>query len=143
MRWFAYTPFPVENGFEHLETVEETAKWYSSEGLRTKRRMPSPFNHSWEEAQQAAMKAGWNGKFIGAAGVFWMPTSTGFNYGFAWRQDDETGVMVSPVALHHLERTSPRVPSGAVTRTVTAASHAHLSAQARPANAASSASQTP
>ena len=109
MEWFVYVPFSVEAGSEHLETVAETAKWYSSEGLKGIHRPPSAFNRAWATAQVAAREAGWDGTCLGEPMVFWTPGGSGFAHGFAWRQADGTGVLVSPQELPHLDRskTSP------------------------------------
>ena len=104
MEWFVYTPFSMELGCEHLETVEETAKWYSSEGLRSPQGLASTFNRAWTEAQVAAREAGWDGRAKGSALVFWVPSDSGFMHGFAWRQADGTGILVSPLELPLLER---------------------------------------
>jgi hypothetical protein len=113
MEWFVYIPFAVASGSEHLETVEETAKWFSSEGLSSRIGSAPSFNLAWLSAQAAARDAGWDGTCRGAPLVFWMPGGAGFAHGFAWSQVDATGVLVSPIELPHLGdlRDSTETPS--------------------------------
>jgi len=89
MEWFVYLPFDLKGNCEHLETVENTAKWYSSQGLGCTAGIPSAFEKAWAAAQLAALSAGWDGGSTGAALLFWLPgKSGGFQHGFAWRQGD-------------------------------------------------------
>jgi len=113
MHWYVYMPFRLERHWEHLELVEDTAKWYSSEGLNGVHVNRSAFHKAWAEAQQAALKAGWDGAMVGKALVYWLPADQGFEHGFVWRQGNGKGVLVSPVALRHLKPRDRRQRSSA------------------------------
>lgn len=62
------------------------------------------FLRAWESAKEAASAEGWEGDFRHQPVVFWVPMSTTFEYGFAFKQDNNGDTFVlSPVAMPWLE----------------------------------------
>lgn len=114
MNWYVYDLSPVDFGWEKLKTVEETAKELGAAEAMMRARGENPamlddpllddFLNNWDSAQGAAQEKGWEGDFRHAPVVFWIPFGGAFQYGFAFKQDNN-GVtfIVSPKPMHWLE----------------------------------------
>lgn len=109
--WFIYRLPPIDNHWEYLKTVEETAKELAA--IHARERVArvdfgstvtfQSFIDDWDSAQDAAGANGWEGDFRQDPRVFWVPFDGEFSYGFTFKQDNNgTTFVVSPVALPHL-----------------------------------------
>jgi len=110
MKWFAYEVSPIDWGWNRLKTVEETAREIGADEALVRAGGGDPmmeeeptieqFLADWESAKQAAEEKGWEGDFRHKPVVFWVPTSTSFEYGFAFKQvNNGTTFVISPVRL--------------------------------------------
>ncbi|MCA8313219.1 hypothetical protein LGN43_02905 [Burkholderia multivorans] len=111
MSWYTYEVLPIDFGWEHLLTVEETLKKIAVNDAKTKLHQADPEAHvsvdyflaAWESAQDVARDSGWDGDFRHDPVVFWVPTEGDFSFGFAFKQDNNgTTYVVSPCELPHL-----------------------------------------
>lgn len=114
MNWFAYAVSPIDFGWGNLKTVEETARELGSTDAYVKvmgadtllEEGPTfeDFLRAWESAKEAAYAEGWEGDFRHKPVVFWVPTSTTFEFGFAFKQDNNgTTFVISPVPMPWLK----------------------------------------
>lgn len=105
--FFTYAIGPIDFQWQHLKTVEKTAaglpvsvdKWGDGGPSR------SEFLAAWEQAQQEAKLAHWEGDFRHQPVVFWIPNANDatFDFGFVIKQDNNGSTFViSPVELPHL-----------------------------------------
>ncbi|WP_143219499.1 hypothetical protein [Achromobacter xylosoxidans] len=113
MRWHVYDIIPIDFGWEFLKSVRDTAADLGAReaAFQVERHFdpgltPSlaSFIQRWDSAREAATKQGWEGDFRGEPVVFWVPTEDGFDFGFAFKQDNNgTTFIVSPKRMLHLE----------------------------------------
>ena len=109
--WKAYMIDPIDWGWERLKTVAETlsdiAADYNDEFDETgdvNKEEVEKFIFSWLHAKQAAKEVGWEGDFREPPRVFWLPGDNHFEYGFAFKQDNNgTTFVVSPQPLPGIE----------------------------------------
>lgn len=109
MNWHVYRPDPIDYGWHHLRTVRETLATFATpcegsdprEGIDASASLA--FLQSWETAKDAALAAGWDGRFRLEPRVFWIPGPLEMSHGFVLKQDHngETFVL-SPHPLPHL-----------------------------------------
>jgi hypothetical protein len=110
-----YSCTPIDHHWEFLKTVKETAAELGA--MEAELRFESGrrelyldisvevFLNAWEEAKELAGQNGWEGDFRGEPRVLWLPMETGFDYGFAFKQDNNgTTFIVTPVRLPWVER---------------------------------------
>jgi hypothetical protein len=113
MSYFTYQISPIDIGWEHLRSVEETALEIADTDVRERIR-DEQFNFAyppldsflsrWDAAKHAAKGAGWEGDFIQGPCVFWMPTNDGMDFGFVFKQQNNgTTFVMAPVEMPHLE----------------------------------------
>lgn len=106
---------PMDHNWGHLQTVEQVAAELAAAEARLrfqaghKDEYPEfsvdEFLTNWEEAKQKAGEHGWEGDFRVEPRVFWLPNQTGFDYAFAFKQDNNgTTFIVTPVRLHWVEK---------------------------------------
>lgn len=111
MAWHVYEIPPIDFGWRHLKTVEETARQLGAEagamaitGASGDDPDLQAFCDRWDLAQDLARSEGWDGNHRNAPVVFWVPGDTEFECGFVIKQDTNgTTYVVSPVELHHLD----------------------------------------
>lgn len=111
MNWNVYEITPIDIGWEHLKSVQETlsdivrfSSCYDDEKDIDSSEVVD-FTKAWEDAKQLASGAGWEGDFREEPKVFWLPWDVGFKYGFVFKQDNNgTTYVVSPKELPYLER---------------------------------------
>ena len=108
--WHAYELPPIDFGWEHLKTVEQTAADLAARDAAetvnhgSTSLLPSAagFIASWLSAKDAASQAGWEGDFRSQPVVFWVPGDNKFDYGFVLKQGNNgTTYVVSPVVVPH------------------------------------------
>ena len=110
-----YVCTPIDHHWEFLKTVKETAAELGARDAQFRFEAGSrPFSleisidsflADWEEAKGAASQNGWEGDFREEPRVFWLPDETGFEYAFAFKQDNNgTTFVVSPVRLPWVEK---------------------------------------
>lgn len=111
MKWHVYDLIPIDFGWQHSKTVREALaeiaesqeEFDHPDGLNTKG--AKAFLEAWESAKAAATVKGWEGDFRQDPIVFWLPSGHGFDYGFAFKQDNNgTTFVVSPHALPWLDQ---------------------------------------
>lgn len=113
MAFFTYVLGPIDFNWGQLKTVEETAIQLAKEDTLDALHPEIPsvgeeptcrhFLARWREAQDEARNHHWEGDFRQDPVVFWLPGETGFEYGFAFKQDNNgTTFVMSPVPLPHL-----------------------------------------
>ena len=106
-----YLISPIDFAWEHLKTVEETARELGAKeaamaaseriGPLTK---TSTFLDDWTEAQRLATANGWEGDFKNDPAVFWIPCDGEFRYGFAIKQNNNGSTfVVTPIRMAWLE----------------------------------------
>ena len=115
---YAYELSPIDNGWEHLKTVEETMQLMLDQisGPNAGRDCLSgaaylltearEFVNSWRQAQKLAKQVGWEGDFTQEPHVFWLPEpgSPTLIHGFIIKQaNNGTTFVISPVPLMYLE----------------------------------------
>ena len=110
MTWYTYEIPPIDHGWDNLKTVRETAAALLERSGSTIRKNDvddsdfQSFLRSWESAKDAASVKGWDGDFRHEPVVMWIPNDTEFNYGFAFKQDNNgTTYIISPVEMPWLE----------------------------------------
>jgi hypothetical protein len=110
MTWHTYEIAPIDFGWENLKTVRETAVALLESGQASALKNDidasdlQDFLISWESAKTAASEKGWDGDLKGEPVVMWIPNDTEFNYGFAFKQDNNgTTYVMSPVEMPWLE----------------------------------------
>ncbi|MBW8003747.1 MAG: hypothetical protein FVQ80_17375 [Planctomycetes bacterium] len=109
MQWHVYVVTPIDMGWEHLPSIEETSASIAREQAASSIDTDVPhdlevkgFLASLAEAKVAAKGVGWNGDFAYEPRVCWFPNPGGFDflYGFVWKQSDNgTTFVVAPFAL--------------------------------------------
>ncbi|KVK90320.1 MULTISPECIES: hypothetical protein [Burkholderia] len=114
MRWFTYELPPVDFGWQHVQTVEETIVKIAADDAKVRLAgadqeedhiTVDDFLLAWERAKDAAADHGWEGDFRHDPVVFWVPTEDDFCFGFAFKQDNNgTTFVLSPCELPHLNR---------------------------------------
>lgn len=115
MTWYVYELGPIDFGWEHLASVEETAARIGGDEARASVAphtvdisgpTVAEFLASWSSAQVAARDRGWEGDFRNDPVVFWVPAvEVEFTYGFVLKQDNNgMTYVVSPVPLPHLDQ---------------------------------------
>jgi hypothetical protein len=109
--WIVYVLGPIDHDWEKLKTVRATvadianyedefseAHDLNSDAVRS-------FLESWESAKSAASRHGWEGDFRHDPYVFWLPSETGFDHGFVFKQDNNgTTFVLSTQELPALAR---------------------------------------
>ncbi|WP_322997914.1 hypothetical protein [Castellaniella sp.] len=112
MTWHVYGVGPIDFGWDHLKTVEETARSLGEGEAMDKLQgwggTTDPgldeFLQGWNSAQNAARDHGWEGDFRHDPVVFWVPGESNFQFGFAFKQDNNgTTFVVSPVELPYAD----------------------------------------
>ena len=110
MTWHTYEVPPIDIGWENLKTVRETAAALLERSVGSMRKndiddsVLQGFLRSWESAKDAASQKGWDGDFRLEPVVMWIPNDTEFNYGFAFKQDNNgTTYVISPVEMPWLK----------------------------------------
>ena len=110
MNWYTYEVPPIDIGWENMRTVQETASILTTRmhgGASKNDITPSDlqsFLYAWESAKEEASINGCEGDFRNEPVVIWIPNDTEFNYGFAFKQDNNgTTYVVSPVSMPWLE----------------------------------------
>lgn len=98
MPWFAYAISPIDFGWDNLQTVEDFARELGGRDAFLKAKgadmimeegpQIEEFLDDWQSAKEAAYSEGWDGDTRQGPVVFWVPTSTTFQYGFAFKQDN-------------------------------------------------------
>ena len=114
MFWHAYQIFPIDSRWDHLPTfysVKRECQHRDMEALINPsnadpgRLTTESLRKAYQQAQQEALKVGWEGDFRHEAAVFWLPVEEAFLCGFVWKQENNGATFVlSPIALPHLER---------------------------------------
>lgn len=98
MTWHVYTTPPMDLGWDFLLTVAEAmalADEVLEEGLTL-----DDWRALFNEAQEAAEAAGWEGDFRGEPHVLMLPQAGSLKPGFVWKQDNAgTCFVVSPFPL--------------------------------------------
>jgi hypothetical protein len=115
-RWIAYSMPPMDHGWSFLPTVEATAVTIASQeaafmvrgdaakGIFGVEISIASFLADWEDAKAAAALRGWEGDFRHDPVVLWLPSESGFEYAFAFKQDSNgTSFVVSRRTLPWLE----------------------------------------
>ncbi|CRN68984.1 hypothetical protein AX279_17715 [Pseudomonas sp. J237] len=111
MNWLVYEILPVDFGWEHLRTVQQTLaditsapETISDESQKLDLSEALQFSAKWEAAKTAAREHGWEGDFRHDPRVFWLPGETKFDLAFVFKQDNNgTTYVVSPVVLPWLD----------------------------------------
>lgn len=104
---FVYAITPIDFGWEYCPTVSEFAGQiarleFGKSGFGEKGNF-NRFVKDFEEAKELAKKRGWEGHFRAEARVFQIPVEGSFEYGFAWKQDNNGDTfIISPIELSHL-----------------------------------------
>lgn len=110
MNWHVYAIIPIDFGWEHLKTIQETLVAIASshdeiehpDGLNTSN--ARLFLEAWESAKAKASEHGWEGDFRNEPAVFWLPSEGDFDYAFVFKQENNgTTFVVSPQALPWLQ----------------------------------------
>lgn len=110
---FVYAMSPIDYDWEYLPTVQDVASRYGQDDARLdiegveeyEPRKLGGFLKDFKRAKDAATDEGWEGDFRGKARVLYLPSETGFDHAFAWKQDNNgTTFIVSPQILPHLEK---------------------------------------
>ncbi|GHC38546.1 hypothetical protein GCM10007291_45190 [Gemmobacter nanjingensis] len=103
MAFTAYSLAPIDFGWEHCPTVAEYTAMLKADDVMYGPEVVEQFYADFQTAKDLARDVGWEGDFRGDAHVFLVPTEEAFQYGFAWKQDNN-GItfIVSPVKLPHL-----------------------------------------
>lgn len=113
LKLFTYAIAPIDFYWEFLVKVEDHAAMLAAAEAREQvkgvqeefaRDGLAGFLAAWDDAQQAARQAGWEGDFAQSPRVFWLPTTDHeFSFGFVVKQDNNgTTFVMSPVPLPHL-----------------------------------------
>lgn len=114
--WHIYQLGPVDNGWNRLRTVRQTAEELAADMVRIDMdQLEFPegptyqdFMGAWKSAQHFAAQNGWEADFRQDPVVFWLPTTSegvDFDFGFVFKQDNNgTTYVVSPMPLPSLER---------------------------------------
>lgn len=109
MSFITYKIGPVDHGWEHLQTVQETLVKLSSnaESEITHNDIDPDevlnFLNAWKSAKQTAVEKGWEGDFRHKPCVFWLPSEVSFEFGFVFKQDNNgTTFILSPQPLPSL-----------------------------------------
>ena len=116
MNWHVYEISPIDFRWEYLSTIKQVAcsivkgaNEYIDQHLDlnvTDLNVTElqKFIDSWETAKRLAVDKGWEGDFREDPRVFWVPSEGCFDYGFAFKQDNNgTTYVISPIALPHLQ----------------------------------------
>ena len=110
MTYFTYEVPPIDFGWEHLKTINETVVNFAARIASTVRKNDidtidlTDFLDRWSRAKDAASEKGWEGDFRHEPCVFWVPADTEFDYGFVFKQDNNGNTyVVSPVEMPWLE----------------------------------------
>jgi hypothetical protein len=108
MDWHVYRVPPIDFGWQHLRTVEETlraimadandAEQLENEGLNSNG--AAAFLAAWDSAKSAATSKKWEGDFREEPAVFWLPAEGDFDYAFVFKQDNNGDTFV--VSPHKL-----------------------------------------
>lgn len=117
MPWKAYDLPPIDWHWNYLPTVDEMAKRFAADDAvldlngapEYEPRMLPDFLKHFEMAKEMATEVGWEGDFKAYAGarVFFLPGEVQFDYGFAWKQENNgTTFVVSPHPLTWLDQWS-------------------------------------
>jgi|GEM_PF-1324182 len=115
--WIAYAMPPMDHGWSFLPTVEATAvdiasreaafmaRGGAAKGILGQEISIASFLSDWEDAKAAAAGNGWEGDFRHDPVVIWLPNESGFEYAFAFKQDNNgTSFIVSRRAIPWLEQ---------------------------------------
>ena len=111
MDWIVYALGPIDHDWDKLKTVRETVadianyedEFTEAHDLNTD--SVRSFLESWDSAKDSAKRSGWEGDFRHAPYVFWLPSETGFDHGFVFKQDNNgTTFVVSPQELPTLAK---------------------------------------
>lgn len=109
MHWHVYRLEPIDYGWHHLATVREAlaASATPCEGSDPREGVDSAtslaFLQGWESAKDAAVAAGWDGRFRLEPRVFWIPGELEMLHGFVFKQDHNGATfVVSPRELAYL-----------------------------------------
>lgn len=107
MPWFTYRIQPIDVLWENLKSVTQTVDALVNESPMPEKNYliyVQRFLNAWEAAQESAKAVGWEGDFRLSPVVFWLPGDGGFDYGFAFKQDNNGDTfVVSPVPMPWLE----------------------------------------
>ena len=119
-RWSVYVLNPVDFGWDHLGSVEETlAKIDRGQAERDSAHLPydlaynrKQFSRDYLLAQELA-KAHGMGSDLKQASVFWIPGDTKFDYGFVFKESSNgTTYVTSPFPIQTLATLSNQSTSG-------------------------------
>jgi len=113
MTWHAYYIDPIDWGWTHLKTINETlAEIAKGEELDHENYIKNDVSESevneflegWRKAKKAAKSVGWAGDFRNPPRVFWIPSEQYMEHGFVFKQENNGDTMVvSPKKLDWLE----------------------------------------
>lgn len=111
MDWIVYQVGPIDHGWNNLRTVQDTVADIAGTDDEFMRRHDlntdglTTFIQGWESAKDAAAREGWEGDFLHAPRVFWLPSEIGFDYGFVFKQENNgTTFIMSPQDLPAVAR---------------------------------------
>ncbi|MBC2653774.1 hypothetical protein H7F50_04260 [Novosphingobium flavum] len=112
MTFFVYAITPIDWTWEFLPTVEDVAVQFARHdatlavhGYQFEGPMLPELLKRLERAKTIARQHGWEGDYRSDATprVFFVPGEGQFEYGFAWKQENNgTTFVASPVAMPHL-----------------------------------------
>ncbi|MBD8088889.1 hypothetical protein IFT48_02770 [Pseudomonas fluorescens] len=121
-RWVPYTLSPIDFGWEHLSTVEETLRVFLKDEAEAAHEayesgfalelgdLPyssADFSQEWASAKAMAEKICGSGELRDNPAVFWVPGEMKFNYAFVFKMENNgTTFVISPVELPWLEQHS-------------------------------------
>ncbi|MBV7459475.1 MULTISPECIES: hypothetical protein [unclassified Acidovorax] len=108
---WTYEIAPIDFRWELLQSVADVAAQLAradAEALSGEGDSGLPsceeFLDAWVKAKQSAEASGWDGDIRTGPVVFWLPSADRFEYGFAFKQDNNGNTFViSPQELPHLE----------------------------------------
>lgn len=112
---FIYVIPPIDFGWEHLPTVEDTLKAIKrDEEIRSDGRelydlayRSEKFSKDWEQAVTIAKTMGMSSDFRQEPSVLWMPSELHMEYGFVFKEDNNgTTYVVSHIEMPWLESIS-------------------------------------
>lgn len=113
--WYAYALSPIDHHWEFLTPLNHLASEIgSAEALERVLHgstvmydgiLSDVLSKDWALAKSLARNVGWEGDIKGRGpSVFWLPAENHFQYGFAFKQDNNgMTFVVSPVKLPWLE----------------------------------------
>lgn len=107
MAWYTYQINPIDWGWEHSKTVQQTLVDLTADFAHDDHTSSTilDFISDWEYAKVAAKDAGWEGDFSEGPVVIWLPDELNFSYGFVFKQTNNgTTYVVSPVPMPWLDR---------------------------------------